>query len=75
MSRLPDGTADDRDGRLLLGEGKLPVQEFLAALPPGIPLSLEIRSQQLRARYPDAAERATAVHDNAKRFLAGPQAG
>ncbi len=65
---------DARDGRRLLGEGDLPVREFVAALPLGIPLSLEIRSRQLREHYPDPAERATAVYDNAKRFFAGSAA-
>ncbi len=64
--------SDARDGRRLLGDGALPVREFLAALPAGIPLSLEIRSRELRRRYPGAAERAATVHDNARRFLAGP---
>lgn len=62
--------SDARDERRLLGEGGLPVWEFLAALPVDIPLSLEIRSRELRERYPDAAERAAAVYDNAARFLA-----
>jgi len=62
---------DARDGRRLLGEGDLPVRDYLAALPAGIPLSLEIRSRQLRERYPEATERAAAVHDNATHFLAG----
>lgn len=62
---------DARDGRKLLGEGALPVREYLAALPAGIPLSLEIRSRQLRERYPDAAERAIRVRSNTTRFLAG----
>ncbi len=75
-TRLPDSSragllGDARDGRLLLGEGGLPVREFVDALPAGIPLSLEIRSRQLHKRYPDAAERAAAVYDNATRFLAG----
>jgi len=60
---------DARDGRRLLGEGDLPVRDYLAALPEGIPLSLEIRSRQLRDRCPDATERATRVHTNAKYFL------
>ncbi len=63
--------ADARDERRLLGEGDLPVREFLAALPEGIPLSLEIRSRELRRRYPDATERAARVYDNAIRYLAG----
>lgn len=67
--------SDARDGRRLLGDGGLPVREFLAALPGCTPLSLEIRSRELRERYPGAAERAAAVHDNATRFLAGSMTG
>ena len=62
---------DARDGRRLLGDGGLPVREYLDALPAGIPLSLEIRSQKLRERCPDATERATRVHANATHYLAG----
>ena len=62
--------SDARDDRRLLGDGGLPVREFLAALPGGTPLSLEIRSRELRERYPDAAERAAAVYDNAIEYLA-----
>ena len=62
--------SDARDGRRLLGDGDLPVWEFLAALPAGTPLSLEIRSRELRERYPDAAARAAAVYDNAVGYLA-----
>ncbi len=65
---------DARDERQLLGNGDLPVREFLAALPAGIPLSLEIRSRELRERHPDAAERAARVHANATRYLAAPAA-
>ena len=61
--------ADARDERRLLGEGDLPVWEFVAALPAGIPLSLEIRSRQLRRQYPDPADRAARVHANATRHL------
>ncbi len=60
---------DARDDRRLLGDGDLPVREFVAALPAGIPLSLEIRSRRLRERYADAAERATRVHTNAIEYL------
>ncbi|MCY3662846.1 MAG: TIM barrel protein [bacterium] len=60
---------DARDRRKLLGEGDLPVREFVASLPAGIPLSLEIRSQQLRERYPDATKRAARVRTSAARFL------
>ena len=47
------------------------MREFVAALPEGIPLSLEIRSLELRRRYADATGRAARVHANATRFLAG----
>ena len=60
--------SDARDDRRLLGKGALPVREFVAALPAGIPLSLEIRSRQLRERYPKATDRANAVHANAIRY-------
>lgn len=70
------GLLDDaRDGRHLLGEGGLPVREYIAALPEGIPLSLEIRSRRLRERYPDATERAARVHDNATRYLESATTG
>lgn len=62
--------ADARDHRRLLGDGGLPVREYLAALPERIPLSLEIRSRQLRERHPDATERASRVRSNATHFLA-----
>ena len=62
--------SDARDRRRLLGDGELPVREFLAALPAGTPLSLEIRSRALRERHPEAAERAAAVYDNAIGYLA-----
>ena len=63
--------SDARDERQLLGDGDLPVREFVAALPAGTPLSLEIRSRELRDRYPDPAERASRVHANAARYLSG----
>ena len=66
---------DARDERRLLGDGDLPVRDFLAALPRRIPLSLEIRSRQLRERYPDAAERAARVHANAGGYLAAGRTG
>jgi sugar phosphate isomerase/epimerase len=49
------------DGRLLPGEGELPLQRLIAALPPGLALAPEQRSRALRERYPDAAERAGAI--------------
>jgi sugar phosphate isomerase/epimerase len=49
------------DGRLLPGEGELPLQRLISALPPGLALAPEQRSRALRERYPDAAERAGAI--------------
>ena len=67
--------SDARDERRLLGDGELPVREFLAALPQGIPLSLEIRSRRLRERHPEAAERAARVRANAAGYLAAGSTG
>lgn len=61
----PDDTAgiirEALDLRLLPGEGALPLGELLSALPPGLPLSVELRSEALRTRWPDPADRARAV--------------
>jgi sugar phosphate isomerase/epimerase len=61
---------DAIDLRSLPGEGELPLESMLAALPPAIPLSLEIRSKAVRDRYPDPRERAAAVKANADTLLA-----
>lgn len=45
------------DLRLMPGEGALPLAGFLAALPPGTPLSVELRSKALRDGYADPIER------------------
>ena len=57
------------DGRYLLGEGELPLEEFFGALPDNLPLSPEIRSLYLRERYPTATERAEAILKNLHRYL------
>lgn len=46
-----------RDGRLWPGEGALPIDELLAAVP-GVPLSYEVRSSTDRERFADPRERA-----------------
>lgn len=55
------------DGRMLPGEGALPLADIVAALPPNLPLSVELRSKALRDAFPDPAERAAhllrATHD------------
>jgi sugar phosphate isomerase/epimerase len=53
--------ADALDGRSCPGDGELPIDEFLHAFGPDVPMSLEVRSAALRARYPDPVERAAAV--------------
>jgi sugar phosphate isomerase/epimerase len=46
------------DLRSAPGEGALPLEALLTALPAGLPLSLEVRSKALRDGYPDPADRA-----------------
>lgn len=52
---------DAIDLREQCGAGALPLRDLYAALPPDIPLSIELRSRQLREDYPDLNERARAV--------------
>lgn len=47
-------------GRLLPGEGDLPLAALVAAVP-DVPLSVEMRSRQLMIDYPDPLQRAIAV--------------
>jgi sugar phosphate isomerase/epimerase len=56
-------------GRSLPGEGALPLEDTLAAVP-GVPLSLELRSSALMARYPKPVERARAVLTATRALLA-----
>jgi sugar phosphate isomerase/epimerase len=57
-------------GRLPPGDGALPLDAVLAAVP-DVPLSLELRSKALMAEYPDPADRARAVFTATERLLAG----
>ena len=61
---------DALDLRELPGAGALPLTDFLAALPPGLPLSVELRSAALRAAFPDPVERAAAVAGATRSWLA-----
>ena len=61
---------DAVDLRLQCGEGALPLQAMLAALPGEAPLSIELRSKALREGYPDPGDRARAVADNTRAWLA-----
>lgn len=58
------------DARLMPGEGELPLAELLDALPPAIPLSVELRSAPLRDGWPDPAERARVLLAATRRWLA-----
>jgi sugar phosphate isomerase/epimerase len=49
---------DAIDLRRQLGEGDLPLEALIEALPAGIPLAIELRSKALREGYPDPDERA-----------------
>lgn len=64
-----DYYTDALDGRLCPGEGSLPLAEYMAALPPLLPVSLEIRSLHYRSTYPDALERAIAIKAQSDRFF------
>ena len=61
---------DAIDLREQCGEGALPLGAMYAALPPGIPLSIELRSKALRDGFPDPGERAKAVAQATRRWLA-----
>jgi sugar phosphate isomerase/epimerase len=58
------------DGRLMPGEGELPVRELVEVLPKDLPLAPEQRSKPLREEYPDATDRALAILRATERFLA-----
>jgi len=61
--------ADARDGRSCPGEGGLPLEGLMAALPEGVPVSLEVRSTALYAEFPDFVARAKAVRARSAAFL------
>ena len=61
---------DAIDLREQCGAGALPLAELYAALPAGIPLSIELRSKALRETCPDAGERAQAVANATRKWLA-----
>ncbi len=60
---------DAIDLRQQCGQGALPLMDIHAALPKGIPLSIELRSKVLRDSFPDASERAGQVAVHTRRWL------
>ena len=70
MPRYDELYDEALNGRLLPGDGELPLVELVAALPPGLPLSLEMRARWLREDYPDPVERARAVMRGMQTWLA-----
>lgn len=60
--------AESRGGRLLPGEGELPLHEFLDVLPPGC--EIEVESASLADEALSAKERAEKVRNALDRFLA-----
>lgn len=61
---------DAIDLRLQCGDGVLPLLDMVGALPSDIPLSIELRSKALREAYPDPADRAWAVAQATRTWLA-----
>ena len=59
------------DYRLLPGDGDLPLASWLAALPTGIPLSLEVRSRALREANPEFIQRAKIVLQHTEYWFSG----
>jgi sugar phosphate isomerase/epimerase len=59
-----------RHHRRNIGEGMLDLDAFHHALPPGIPLSNEVRSQAMVRRYTSPFERATVLAASMRRWLA-----
>lgn len=65
----PDGLRDEAlHGRMLPGDGALPLAEVLATVP-DVPVSVELRSRSLMSAYPDPTERARAVLAATRRLL------
>jgi len=69
-SDVPEIIREALDLRLMPGDGALPLDELVAALPPATPLSIELRSSALRDNHPDPAERARALLAVTQRWFA-----
>jgi sugar phosphate isomerase/epimerase len=67
-----DGSAileEARWDRLQVGEGALDIAGMIAALPPGIPLSVELRSRAFNQAWPDPAARSQVTAEVTRAFL------
>jgi sugar phosphate isomerase/epimerase len=60
-SDVPEIIREALDLRLMPGDGALPLDALIAALPLGTSLSVELRSAALRTDHPDPADRARAL--------------
>ncbi len=75
LAQRPDPTNFDAiiedaiDLRQQCGEGALPLTAMLQALPPQVPLSIELRSKALRDHFPDPADRAREVARATRQWL------
>jgi len=66
-----DGLIDEAlNGRLLPGDGDLPLAALIDAFAPTTPFSMELRSAALRNAYPDAVDRAAVVLTASRAMLA-----
>ena len=57
------------DGRLIPGEGGLPLAEIMKIWRPDLPLSVELRSKPLRDAFPDPTERARHLLNGTRAWL------
>jgi sugar phosphate isomerase/epimerase len=56
-------------GRIMPGEGALPLKDFIAALPDGVVIGAEVPSQTMRDQGLDAAERVRRAIDGARGLI------
>lgn len=61
--------------RILPGQGELPLHEFVRALPPGVPIGVEVPMQSLKDRGVGPLERARLAVEASRRIIAEARAG
>lgn len=69
-SDVPEIIREALDLRLMPGDGGLPLDDLLVALPAATPLSIELRSATLRDNHLDPADRARALLSATQRWFA-----